>query len=228
MSHLRTGTIVLLGAALGAMVMLAAQAARAPAAPVQGGQAGEVGELRAELQALARRVTQGETVRALTVAARPVGLPERPAAAAPTPVSPSSRADPIDPAVAERNDRRYRERLEAHFAGERADPRWAVPTLLLTRERLERMLPVGSQLVGLDCRATLCRLETAHVDLDQFRAFVSAAFVDSQTYVWDGPTWSALTSESTDGSVVTVSYLAKGGETLPPWADPAAEPGRNQ
>src|SRR5689334_22091190 len=120
---MRTGTIMLVGAVLGANVLLAAQAARAPAPPA-GDHTGQVRELRSALQALSGRLARDEAGRGLPRAAAPPVTPEPPPqeiAALPSAAAP---APPKGAAAAEQADRRYRERLEARFTGERPDPRW--------------------------------------------------------------------------------------------------------
>jgi hypothetical protein len=65
----------------------------------------------------------------------------------------------------------------------------------------------------------MCRIETAHQDLDQYQQFVRRALMDPETKLWNGGFFATLLAEPTEGRVTTVAYLARDGEALPPMPD---------
>jgi hypothetical protein len=62
----------------------------------------------------------------------------------------------------------------------------------------------------------LCRIETVHRGLDEFRAFVHRAFLTRDTKVSNGPVFAGLLMEPAQGErVVAVAYVGREGTALP-------------
>jgi hypothetical protein len=78
-------------------------------------------------------------------------------------------------------------------------------------------LPKGSVIRDLDCRESMCRLETSHLTDGSFRTFVHQAILDPETRAWTGPAAISLDADhpAADGSVVAVAFLAREGHALP-------------
>lgn len=78
------------------------------------------------------------------------------------------------------------------------------------------MLPAGSRLHHIECGGTLCRIQTSHLDVDEFRTYARNAFLDSETRVGSsGFFLSLLDAPAADGSVTAVAYMAREGKELP-------------
>jgi hypothetical protein len=67
-----------------------------------------------------------------------------------------------------------------------------------------------------DCRGSLCRIETSHTGVDEYRAFVQRAFLTSETRLWDAGFFAGVLAEPEPGQpIVNVAYLAREGQNLP-------------
>jgi len=113
----------------------------------------------------------------------------------------------------------------AAFTAEDEDADWASRARQTAEERVRADLPAGSELRSVECRASICRIETSHADRDGFREFARRAFNDPTTGVWNGGSFSTIVSGNTDPGtpIVVVSYLAREGSNLPP-PDPSEQP----
>lgn len=109
-----------------------------------------------------------------------------------------------------------RDRFEAFFGAENVDPAWNRGAADAVARGIEALLPVGSRLNRVECRGTICRIETGHPDADAFRAYAQSAFLDRETRVGSSGVFaSVLAPPSPGGSVVAVAYLAREGKELP-------------
>ncbi|MGK3984788.1 hypothetical protein WME99_17210 [Sorangium sp. So ce136] len=150
--------------------------------------------------------------------ARPRSAPRAAALAEPPPPPPQPReAEPerdggdagrVEPAV-------IRERLDERFARERRDPAWTVDAQRTAESRVAGAIPETSEVRSIECRASMCRIETTHQDLNQYQQFVHRAFMNPETHLWNGGFFATLLGEPADGRVTTVAYLAREGEALP-------------
>jgi hypothetical protein len=63
----------------------------------------------------------------------------------------------------------------------------------------------------------MCRIESSHADLQHYRKFAQAAFLDASTHIWNAPVFlTRLNPEAQPGdSVEMVAYIAQPGKTLP-------------
>lgn len=107
--------------------------------------------------------------------------------------------------------------LEDTFASEAAGSAWSRDAVREATEKVTAALPEGSALSSVDCRDSLCRIETTHTDFQRYRSFVRAAFVNPKTSIWNGGTFSSIVNQDRPAGapLVTVAYIAKDGQALP-------------
>lgn len=79
------------------------------------------------------------------------------------------------------------------------------------------VLPAESLVLSVECRNSLCRVETEHASLDEFQDFVQRAFLThDSTRVSNGPVFVGLLAEPAQGEpVVAVAYVGREGALLP-------------
>jgi hypothetical protein len=110
-----------------------------------------------------------------------------------------------------------REQLERAFA---SDATGDVPEELrqAMNERIATTLRKGSALLSLECKVSMCRIETSHRDRMGYEVFIQAAFLRSAHTVFSGPSFSVPLGDAPaqDGSLVGVTFLAREGRSLPP------------
>jgi hypothetical protein len=145
------------------------------------------------------QATLGRLVGAMAAPAEP-----RPAPAEPRP-APAEPPAPYDP----------RARLDSAILAQQPDPAWTGAASRLVEARIGAALPPGSVLRGVECRASLCRIETDHADLPHYQQFFQRAFVDPDTRTWNGAVTTAELTDAGDGTVHVLSYLAREGTALP-------------
>lgn len=109
-----------------------------------------------------------------------------------------------------------REHMETTFSQERPDPDWARSAQEAARRGIESTLPAASKLRAVECRDSMCRIETAHQDLESCQAFVQATFMDPGTHLWNGGFFATVVPDPRTDELTVVSYLARDGEQLPP------------
>lgn len=185
---------------------------------VLGGLAGSGGlalrQQQAELRALAQQVAQlraqADAARAAEV--RPVLQLLRESAATP-PAVPKPAATPrevqeakeVEPAAGPVP-------VQERFAGEVTDAAWAASAERSLSDRLGPLLGTEGRLGRVQCRGTLCRVETVHADGVALQRFVSQAFLEAAPEE-GGPRWQEVQSEPpealSDGRVLAVSYLLR-------------------
>lgn len=176
----------------------------------------ELAELRSELGALSTPVDAPRAeAEARRAAPRPALAPAAPKQAA---EEPAPEADP-PPTPPPMEVIEVRDRLEVSFAEQRADARWSGEARHTAETRLSTVLPETSKLQSLECRTSMCRIETVHEGLESYRQFVQGAFMNPETKLWNGGFFSTELAAPVDGKLVTVSYLAREGEDLSPVAE---------
>jgi hypothetical protein len=150
------------------------------------------------------------------VAAPPAAMsPPDPAGAAPARTAAEDKArPPMEPAE-------VRARLDTVFERERTDPSWRAQAVTTAQTKLAEILPASSKIRSIECRTSMCRFETAHQDPESYRQFLTSAFQDPATKLWNGGGFSTpLADHDEGGRVVTVAFLAREGQSLPPvWQD---------
>ena len=175
----------------------------------------ELAQTQAELAQVRRELAVLQ--RALRPSLAPADIAAPPAAAsAVDPETPApSRAEP--PADAEEA---YLAFVTEAFDAELSDPRWSAAGEL--RPKLTAALPPGSVLRSLDCRTSLCRVETVHANHETYRAFTDHfAPTATRPALWSGAGYFQVTHapERPGDELVAVAYLGRG-------SLPTAEPPR--
>ncbi len=104
-------------------------------------------------------------------------------------------------------------RIERAFV---AEPSATSPELARDLDTAVRaVLPAGSAVHRVECRGALCRIETAHLGLDELRDFAQRAFQGANP-VSKGPVFFSLLGEPEPGQpVVAVAYVGREGAELP-------------
>jgi hypothetical protein len=106
-----------------------------------------------------------------------------------------------------------RDHIEASFVA--APPAASSDLVQRLESGVRALLPAGSSIRTVQCRGSLCRIETVHLGVDQLRDFVQHAFQDVPR-VWNGPAFVSLLDEPTPGTpVVAVAYVGREGTQLP-------------
>jgi hypothetical protein len=148
--------------------------------------------------------------------------------AAPKEIDEGDRSDPAEPQAAEDpaaaesplTDEEMRDQMEAAFAGDApvAPDQDRAPELA---QRVRAVLPSGSSVRSLECRSSLCRIETVHPTVEDYRDFVQRGYVtlDFATRITRGPALVALLAEPVEGQpVVAAAILGREGADLPSFA----------
>jgi hypothetical protein len=135
----------------------------------------------------------------------PIAAPVAAQAPGPAPATPS---EPVPMEV-------LSERLTEHFGSEPPDTAWARDAEHTAREGVRAALPDHSRLRSVECRASMCRIETEHADDERSKTFVQAAFMTPGRQVWNGAALFLPSPDSSPGQVVMVTYLAREGMELP-------------
>lgn len=144
---------------------------------------------------------------AATVASTPPTAPPQTPAAVEPPIDP--RTAPPPPSID------VQERFSALFDHESTDPTWARTTEDELEEKLEAQLPPASTVQSVECRASLCRVETVHRDPSAWSAVMSAGKDDPDNALWTGDVFSEELPSATGQESVVVSYFARQGTALP-------------
>jgi len=100
------------------------------------------------------------------------------------------------------------------FDAEQNDAAWSTGANRQLTQAVNAGLPKGSRVEKVECKSTLCKVDTHHKDLDEFRSFVQDAILSRERQVWNGGSYSAVIEQS-DHGVTAVTYLAKEGQSVP-------------
>jgi hypothetical protein len=103
-----------------------------------------------------------------------------------------------------------RDSVEAKFLGEGQDPAWSRTAGYRARSTVLRSLPSESRLSGIECRASMCRVETTHPNESAYQQFMRAP-MRSLENAWPAPSLVTVLRTEPDGEVVSVMYLAREG-----------------
>lgn len=104
--------------------------------------------------------------------------------------------------------------LDNTFDAEPLDPAWGQTATLEATRALSAGIPDGTTVRGVQCRTTLCRVETSHKNLDDFRAFATGSLLGRERRIWNGGVSTQVREESATG-VTAVTYIAKEGQSVP-------------
>lgn len=106
--------------------------------------------------------------------------------------------------------------MEAAFMGEAVDTSWAREAGRTARNTLLSHLPEHSRIAALDCRASMCRVESVHESRARADELVRSAITEPTARPWNGSFATGAISEDTrTGSVTLVTYLMREGAELP-------------
>ena len=107
------------------------------------------------------------------------------------------------------------EQLESLFARERLDAGWTARARGEFESKLARHIPAGSRVRSIECRQSMCRIESAHGDPLTYQQFLESAFRDPSTQLWTAGGFAMATTDYDEaGNRVAVAYLAREGEAL--------------
>jgi len=115
-----------------------------------------------------------------------------------------------------------RDTLERAFAAEPGDGAWAMVARRSVETRFAD-LPAASRLRSIDCRSTLCRVETLHDGYSDARVFTQRlASLDQRA--WSGGLFTGpIAQDPQSGAVTFVTYLVRDGVALPVIPDGAGD-----
>ncbi len=114
---------------------------------------------------------------------------------------------PMDSA---RREEEIRNRMDAKFAAEQRDAQWGTSTAAGLRQDFTTHLPKNARMDDLDCRQTLCKVETTFQDMTSYREFVSTKLMGGPVK-WDGQGLASVRRTERNGEVVVVTYLTRPG-----------------
>jgi hypothetical protein len=102
--------------------------------------------------------------------------------------------------------------VDAAFDSESVDPSWRPEAEV--RSTLRELLPAGVSLRSVDCRRSLCRVETSHPNAESQRAYVQAVAMPSPTQgnrPFDGALFDEGTPSPGGHEVRSITYLMRPG-----------------
>ncbi|HEY6224735.1 MAG TPA: hypothetical protein VIW26_13190, partial [Gemmatimonadales bacterium] len=145
---------------------------------------------------------------------------DMPAVAAPRPraVPPTAPARQPEPSIPERADASpeaeiavERDRLQARFTAERADPAWASAARQDLTADFGRVDSNDVRIGSIECRASLCR-----ADLVLANAAAGGAFLQTwlRQRAWSGPGFAATDQMRPDGARHLIVFLGRTGTDL--------------
>jgi hypothetical protein len=183
---------------------------------------------RAELTALRASLPKVGSERAEhTRAEHPEVMWRRPAAAEPSTNSRDGLAagsEPSLPRVAQPKAQTtpiedfalLHDTLEEKFGSQASDGAWATEARRSLESKLAD-LPVASRLRSIECRSTLCRMETIHDRYSDARDFTNRfGLGPSDQRPWNGGFFTGPISEDArTGTVTFVTYLVREGKEMP-------------
>jgi hypothetical protein len=109
-----------------------------------------------------------------------------------------------------------RGRFDTVFTAERIDAAWHRGAADAVTRGLAAALPAGSAVRSVECRGTMCRIETSHTDPEAFRDYARRAFLDPDTRLTRSGFFASLAEPPTGGGdTVGVAFIAREGHELP-------------
>lgn len=130
--------------------------------------------------------------------------PQRPSVTSAPAISPSKRHGP----AADETDS-YSRWVAAEFDRDRADPAWNRSRELSSK--VARLLTQGASVRAIECRSSLCRVETSHPSSENHAKFTRDFVRIGGAPVWTGPVvFDVLPPPASGGgSTIAVAYLAR-------------------
>jgi hypothetical protein len=181
----------------------------------------QLAELRKEMAAVSAAVADERQQAANDQASLHVLGPHPPPAVAAPPPQREARAEPREPAASESakpppmEPTELRDHYQYVFSEDSADPEWRGGVRRAAVDKVNAALPRGSSLRSFECRSSMCRVETSHVDRRHYGDFLRAAFMNPSTSVWNAGGFSLPVEDGPSGELVAVTYIAHEGQQLP-------------
>jgi len=192
-----------------------------------------IADLRNQLARIDEK-SQDQTAAAPRLIAVPVPLPLGtgnivPAAAPGAPPEVAERRPRIDPGrrppeTVMESFVPVRKTLEALVQAEAADPSWADRARSMAENSLAAHLPEGSRLGAIDCRTSVCRIESIHDGQRRADEFIHKALGEPAARPWNGGfAVGPIAEDPATGRVTTLLFLMRESKDLPPMEDPVAQ-----
>ena len=104
-------------------------------------------------------------------------------------------------------------RIDARFYREPAETEWGRGAIERTTAVFQRLATPGTRLGRIECRATMCRVEATHRDVDDFQAYVTSVAADpidqrDQSRLWNAGFTAQVISTSPSG-VSAITYVSR-------------------
>ena len=100
--------------------------------------------------------------------------------------------------------------LEDDFRAEGRDPGWSDQGTTEATRALSRDLPGGTKLGKVECRFTMCRVESSHTSVDAFQTFVRSGLLSHDRQLWNGG-FSAYVVDQSPSGVSALTFIERGG-----------------
>jgi hypothetical protein len=108
-----------------------------------------------------------------------------------------------------------RDGLEIAFMSDQRDPNFGTVEKGTLMKKFDGVVSEDSSIASLDCRSSMCRMQTRHKDKAAFKKFVDGAFL-GDNHAYAGAAHGALLSDpSGEGPVDAVVFLGRDGHGLP-------------
>jgi cell division protein FtsB len=121
----------------------------------------------------------------------------------------------VDPKAPDPSVQRTMANLDASFESQVVDRNWAADAAATLREKASALLSQNSEIQSLECRSTMCKMESIQADVKQYQDF-TLEFAKSRAFP---QLYLTRTGETSDGRLVMTMYVAKEGTQLPYSAD---------
>jgi hypothetical protein len=117
-------------------------------------------------------------------------------------------------------------RIDARFYSEPAETEWGRRAARRTTAVFRRLATPSTRLGRIECRATLCRVEATHRDVDDFQAYVTSVAADPIDERDEGRLWNAgFTAQvisTSPAGVGAITYVSREDAPVPGAEDPPA------
>lgn len=98
--------------------------------------------------------------------------------------------------------------LESDFQSEAHDPKWSARGTSEATRALSHDLPGGTKLGKVECRFTMCRVESSHSSVEAFQAFVRSHLLSHGRQLWNGGFSSYVVAQSPSG-VTALTFIER-------------------
>lgn len=104
--------------------------------------------------------------------------------------------------------------LELQFEREEADSRWARGAEHAIEDKLVRQASHLETVSSVECRASMCRIETIHKTPADILPFFGTTFADPTTRIWETQTVLQSRADDESDETVVVSYVTREGPAV--------------